>query len=297
MITPETVYSACRFFLDVAALYLWGSSAYLWLLVPASLSGNIWARQYWLRALALGSIVAATIVALPFRSAILSEDWAQAFDFSAMLDVLSDTAIGTAWIWQAAGTAALLLAHVATPMRLRAATMTVAAGFLLAGLAASGHAAMNTGWLRALHRGNDIVHVLAGGAWFGALIPVAFILPLLSDRQAGRDATTALVRFSTAGHVAVGAVLISGVANMFLIIGGFPLDWSVTYQLLLSLKILLVLSMIGLAILHRYVLVPKLSWSHGAVTALRIGTVVEIVLALAVVGLVAWFGMLEPVAM
>ncbi|MDO3436661.1 copper homeostasis membrane protein CopD [Rhizobium sp. CBN3] len=297
MITPETAYIACRFFLDIAALYLWGSSAYLWLLVPASLSGNIWARQYWLQALALGSIVAATIVALPFRSAILSEDWAQAFDFSAMLDVLSDTAIGTAWIWQAAGTAALLLAYIAAPMRLRAATMTVAAGFLLAGLAASGHAAMNTGWLRALHRGNDIVHVLAGGAWFGALIPVAYILPLLSDRQAGRDAATALVRFSTAGHVAVGAVLISGVANMFLIIGSFPLDWSVTYQLLLSLKILLVLSMIGLAILHRYMLVPKLSWSRGAVTALRIGTVVEIVLALAVVGLVAWFGMLEPVAM
>ncbi|MBB4234520.1 copper homeostasis membrane protein CopD [Rhizobium esperanzae] len=297
MITPETAYIACRFFLDIAALYLWGSSAYLWLLVPASLSGNIWTRQYWFRALAVGCIMAATVLALPFRSAILGEDWAQAFDFSAMLDILSGTTIGTAWMWQAAGAALVFLAYIAAPMRLRAATTTIAAGFLLAGLAASGHAAMNTGWLRALHRGNDIVHVLAGGAWFGALIPVALILPLLSDRQAGRDAATALVRFSTAGHVAVGAVLISGIANMFLIIGGLPLDWSVAYQFLLSLKIVLVLSMIGLAILHRYVLVPKLSRSRGAVTALRIGTVIEIVLALAVVGLVAWFGTLEPVAM
>ncbi|WP_183698421.1 copper homeostasis membrane protein CopD [Rhizobium sp. BK049] len=297
MITPETAYIACRFFLDVAALYLWGSSAYLWLLVPASLSGNIWTRQSWPRALAVGCTVAATVLALPFRSAILGEDWAQAFDFSAMLDILSGTTIGTAWMWQAAGAAALLIAYIATPTRLRAAAMTFAAGFLLAGLAASGHAAMNTGWFRALHRGVDIVHVLAGGTWFGALIPVAIILPLLSDHRAGRDATTALVRFSTAGHIAVGMVLISGAGNMFMIIGGFPLDWSVVYQLLLSLKILLVLSMIGLAILHRYVLVPKLSWSHGAVTALRIGTVVEIVLAFAVVGLVAWFGTLEPAAM
>lgn len=297
MITPETAYIACRFFLDIAALYLWGSSAYLWLLVPASLSGNIWTRQYWLRAFAVGCIVAATVLALPFRSAILNEDWAYASDFSAMLDILSGTTIGTAWIWQAAGAAFAFLAYVAAPMRLRAATMTITAGFLLAGLAVSGHAAMNTGWLRALHRGNDIVHILAGGAWFGALIPVALILPLLSDRQAGRVATTALIRFSAAGHVAVSVVLISGIANMLLIIAGFPLDWSVDYQILLSLKILLVLSMIGLAIFNRYVLVPKLSRPHGAVAALRIGTTVEIVLALAVIGLVAWFGTLEPVAM
>ncbi|MDK4734899.1 copper homeostasis membrane protein CopD [Rhizobium sp. CNPSo 3490] len=257
----------------------------------------MWTRQSWPRAFAVGCIVAATVLTLPIRSALLSGDWADAFDFGAMLDVLFGTTIGTAWMWQGAGTAALFLAYVAVPMRLRAASMTIAAGFLLAGLAASGHAAMNTGWLRALHRANDIVHVLAGGAWFGALIPVALILPLLSDHQAGRDATTALVRFSTAGHIAVGMVLISGAGNMFMIIGGFPLDWSVVYQFLLSLKILLVLSMTGLAILHRYVLVLKLSWSHGAVTALRIGTVVEIVLALTVVGLVAWFGTLEPTAM
>lgn len=296
MITPETAYIACRFFLDIAALYLWGSSAYLWLLVPASLSGNIWTRQYRLRALAIGCILFATVLALPFRSAILNGDWAYASDFNAMLDIISGTTIGTAWIWQAAGAAFVFLTYVAAPMRLRAATMTIAAGFLLAGLAASGHAAMNTGWLRALHRGNDIIHVLAGGAWFGALIPVALIFPLLSDRQAGRNATTALIRFSTAGHVAVSVVLISGIANMFLIIGGFPLDWSVDYQLLLSVKILLVLSMIGLAIFNRYVLVPKLSRPHGSVAALRIGTTVEIVLALAIIGLVAWFGTLEPVA-
>nr|OAP95723.1 copper-binding protein [Rhizobium leguminosarum] len=294
--TPETAYIGCRFFFDIAALYLWGSSAYLWLLVSASLSGNIWTRQYWFQAIAIGCTIAATTLALPFRSAILSEDWARASDFNAMLDILSGTTIGTAWMCQAAGTAAIFLAYIAAPLRLRAATMTIAAGFLLTSLAASGHAAMNTGWLGALHRGNDIVHVLAGGAWVGALIPVAFILPRLSDRRTGRDAAKALVRFSTAGHVAVGVVLISGVANMFLIIGGLPLDWSVEYQFLLCLKILLVLSMTGLAIFNRYVLVPKLSGRHGAVAALRIGTVVEIVLALAVVGLVAWFGTLEPVA-
>ncbi|RUM22117.1 copper resistance D family protein [Rhizobium vallis] len=297
MITPEAAYIICRFFFDIAALYLWGSSAYLWLLVPTSLSHDIWARQYRLRAFATGCIVATTVLALPLRSAILGGNWAHAFDFGAMLEVLTGTTIGTAWMLQAAGTAALFLACVAAPMRLRAGAVTIAAGFLLAGLAASGHAAMNTGWLRMLHRGNDIIHVLAGGAWFGALVPVALILPRLSDRRAGRDARRALVRFSTAGHVAVGVVLISGAANMFLIVGGFPIDWSVTYQLLLSLKILLVLSMVGLAICNRYVLVPKLSRSREAVAALRIGTVLEIALALAVVGLVAWFGMLEPVAM
>jgi putative copper resistance protein D len=169
-----------------------------------------------------------------------------------------------------------------------------ASALVLASLAVTGHAAMNAGWLGIVHQANDVVHLLAGGAWIGALLPVLLILRHLKDPQRGRQARTALIRFSTAGHVAVALVILSGVANMLLILGGLPTDWTFIYQRLLAIKIGLVAAMAAIALVNRYVFVPRMSRSAGSPRALACGTVAEIVLALAVVGLVACFGMLEP---
>ncbi len=89
-------------------------------------------------------------------------------------------------------------------------------------------------------------------------------------------------------------VILSGVANSLLIIGGLPLDWSVPYQRLLSLKIALALLMMLIAVFNRYGLVPRMGRSHAAGKALAAGTVGEMVIAIVVVALVAWFGTLEP---
>jgi putative copper resistance protein D len=115
------------------------------------------------------------------------------------------------------------------------------------------------------------------------------ILKTLNDPERRVDATTALMRFSTTGHVAVALVIASGVINTILILGRFPADWSSPYQVMLASKIILVGIMVVLAMVNRYAF---LTW--GAVRALRLGMVAEIGLGLCVVGLVSVFGMLEP---
>jgi putative copper resistance protein D len=291
--TPETANIACRFVFDGAVLFLWGSAAYLWLLVPEGLSGCIWAKLRAVRVAALALAVIATVVLLPVRCAMLGNGWADGLDGDVMISVLTGTSVGTAWAWQAVF-AALLLAVTLLPLRQKVAVTAVVSALLLCGLSLTGHAAMNDGWLRALHRANDMVHVLSGGAWVGALMPVALVLSQLGDSTRGADALTALIRFSTVGHVAVALVILSGVANSLLIIGGLPLDWSVPYQRLLSLKIALALLMMLIAVVNRYGLVPRMGRSHLAGKALAAGTAGEIVIAIGVVALVAWFGTLEP---
>ncbi len=291
--TPETANIACRFVFDGAVLFLWGSAAYLWLLVPEGLSGCIWAKLQAVRVAAVALAVIATLVLLPVRCAMLGNGWADGLDGDVMTSVLTGTSVGTAWAWQAVF-AALLLVVTLLPLRQKIALTAVVSALLLCGLSLTGHAAMNDGWLRVLHRANDMVHVLSGGAWVGALIPVALVLSRLGDSTRGADALRALIRFSTAGHVAVALVILSGVANSLLIIGGLPLDWSVPYQRLLSLKIALALLMMLIAVFNRYGLVPRMGRSHSAGKVLAAGTVGELVIAACVVALVAWFGTLEP---
>jgi len=291
--TPETANIACRFVFDGAVLFLWGSAAYLWLLVPEGLSGCIWAKLRAVRVAAVALAVLATLVLLPVRCAMLGNGWADGLDGDVMISVLTGTSVGTAWVWQAVFSA-LLLVVTLLPLRQKVAATAVVSALLLCGLSLTGHAAMNDGWLRVLHRANDMAHVLSGGAWVGALIPVALVLSRLGDNTAGADALTALIRFSTAGHVAVALVILSGVANSLLIIGGLPLDWSVPYQRLLSLKIALALLMMLIAVFNRYGLVPRMGRSHSAGKVLAAGTVGELVIAACVVALVAWFGTLEP---
>lgn len=291
--TPDTAFILCRFVFDGAALFLWGSAAYLWLLVPEDLSGRIATelRRGHLAAVVLAVI--ATAALLPVRSAMLGNGWADGLDGETIIAVLTGTSIGTAWAWQAVF-AGFLLVVTWMPVRWKMAATAVISGLLLGGLTLTGHAAMNDGWLRVLHRANDMVHVLAGGAWIGALAPVALVLSRFGDHTAGAEALTALIRFSRTGHVAVALVILSGLVNSVLIIGGLPLDWSAPYQQLLALKIGLAAIMVGMAIFNRYGLVPRIGRSHSAAKALAVGTIAEIVVAIGVVALVAWFGTLEP---
>jgi len=291
--TPDTAFILCRFVFDGAALFLWGSAAYLWLLVPKGLSSDIWAKLRVARFAAVALAVFATMALLPVRSAMLGNGWADGLDTDTMKSVLTGTSIGTAWAWQAVF-AVVLLAGTWLPSHRQMPATAIVSGLLLCGLALTGHAAMNDGWLRVLHRANDMVHVLSGGAWIGALAPVALVLCRFRDHTAGADARTALIRFSTAGHVAVALVILSGLANSVLITGGLPLDWSVPYQRLLALKIGLVVIMVLMAVFNRYGLVPRIGRSRAAGNALAAGTIAEIVVAIGVVALVAWFGTLEP---
>ncbi len=292
---PEAALSACRLLHDASAMLLWGASAYLATLVPQSLGREI-GRRLTALAIAAGiASVATTAVALPLEAAIIGEGWADAIDPATIRAVLFETSVGFAWQMQA-GAAVVLALMPAVPSRHRRAATALASALVLIGVTLTGHAVMQSGWAGFAHRINDAVHLLAAGAWLGALVPLLRILGILDVPEFRADAGIALRRFSAAGHVTVALTVATGMINTLLILGHWPTDWSSPYQIMLACKIVLVAMMVGLALVNRYAFVPRIG-RHGvhALAAVRRGTVAEIVLGLGVVGLVAVFGLLEPI--
>ncbi|KPH04843.1 hypothetical protein AOG23_30985 [Rhizobium acidisoli] len=291
---PDAALFVCRFLFDGAGLFLWGAGAYLCTMVPQDLQRQIWAQLAPHRRIAVACVGVSAIVLLPIRSAMIGNGWPDALNPDMLLAIAFDTTVGTAWCCQIVATILLLFTGF-VPGSMNVAATAIVSALLLASLSFTGHAVMNDGWRGVLHQANDVVHLLAGGAWVGALLPVFLILPRLEDSSTRDQARAALSHFSMAGHLAIAGVILSGVTNMLFILDGLPTDWTFEYQRLLTVKIGLVAAMILAAITNRYILVPRIVRHRGS-RALAIGTMAEIVLAIAVIGFVAWSAMLEPAA-
>ncbi len=290
-----TALQLCRFLHDASLMLLWGACAYLSLLVPRALADTVW-RMVAKPFLLIAAIAVLTVLAvLPVTTANIGNGWSDALDAGMIHDVIFKTTVGAAW--QAQALAAIVMAGaLLLPEKRCRYGLTLGAGLGLASLSLTGHASMLEGWLKQVHRANDILHVLAGGGWLGALVPLLPTLRLLGRPECRAEAQLALRRFSNAGHVAVALVIVSGIVNTLLILKRLPTDWSSPYQMLLAVKIALVAIMAVLAIINRYVFVPWIGRNHDrALLALRLGSVAEVVIAIVVIALVAVFGMLEPV--
>ncbi|MCF1461542.1 copper homeostasis membrane protein CopD [Agrobacterium vitis] len=290
--TPEQANILCRLVFDACALFLWGAHGFVWLAVPKKLSAGIaqhLARFYqpalWLLAIAgVGKIVA--------QSAILGDGW-QSITPSLMIDLLEATQSGRAFGLQAGFGLLLLMSYYAFP-RHRGPVMTLLGAPLLMSLSLSGHAVAQGGLIGLLHRANHSLHLLSASLWLGALPPVLFLLNAMQDPRTRTPALTALMRFSTIGHVAVALTLLSGTLNVWLIIG-LSLDIAAPYQQWLALKIAAVAAMVTIAVVNRYVFVPQLHRSPvQAVRAIKIGTLAECALGLIAVALVSAFGTMPP---
>jgi putative copper resistance protein D len=224
---------------------------------------------------------------LPVETAFIGNGWSDALNPDVMGDVLATTTVGQMWIGAAIG-AVLLIASLALPQRI--GLTAIAAAIALASAALTGHAAIEEGALGIAHRANDALHLLAAGAWIGGLVPLAMML----GAPHTEGAIGVLHRFSTAGHWIVALVVATGVANTWLILGGPPTDWSSSYQLLLSLKLLVVAAMIALALANRYALMPRIAATQGTLNAIRRGALIELGLGTVVIALVSVFGIFDP---
>ena len=293
MTSVTAALALCRLGQDAAALMLWGASAYLLALVPRDLGREVAARLRGWAAAASAVAILTTVARLPAEAAAIGAGWADATDAAMLRAVAVGTSAGEAWQVQIIAAAILPVAW-RVPARARLALLAVASALMLAASSLTGHAVMQEGAIGALHRANEVVHVLAAGAWLGALGPVLVVLERLRSAETRRDATLALRRFSRAGHVAVALVLLSGALNVALTIGRWPSDLASPYVVLLDLKIACVAGMVGLALLNRYVFVPRLGRDATAVQALRRGTLAELPLGFAAIALVAMFGLLDP---
>ncbi len=173
-------------------------------------------------------------------------------------------------------------------------TIAILSGLVLASLALVGHAAMQTGVEGAVHRASHALHLLSAGAWIGGLIPFVMCLDAYARGSLRRDAVAAMRRFSFSGHFVVATIVATGIVNVALTSGHAPLPPTTPYRALLAVKIALVAVMIGLAVVNRYVLVPRLKASAGALTALRASSIVNVALGTVVVALVSVFALLDP---
>ena len=285
--------AVCRFFHFMAAMLAFGSSAYLRLYAPRDLRR---ALSPAIRGLSIAASLVALATAclwLSLEAASMADDWSAATDPSAIQTVLTDTAFGRAWILHLGLAAALLVAAVASPPG-SWTSIAVLSGLLLASLGLVGHAAMQSGAVGVLHHANHALHLLAAGAWIGGLIPFVMCVDAYRHDRHGRAAVTAMMRFSFSGHFVVAAIIATGIVNIALTSGYAPLPPSTPYRALLDVKIGLVAVMVALAVVNRYVVVPHLSTSPGALTALRTISLVNVGLGTLVVALVSVFALFDP---
>jgi putative copper resistance protein D len=193
------------------------------------------------------------------QAGVVFDDAAAAIDPDRIGQVLAQTSFGRTWLLRE-GLVALALAagSLGGLPAGRAAYALVATA--LASVALLGHAAGVAGWPGTVQRLALALHLLAAGAWIGAL-------PLLWT-QAGRLPERALVqalqRFSRFGIVLVAIVVVTGAASAWWRIGAFDVLAAGDYGRILAAKVGLVAFMGVAAVLNRNRFTPALESPDAA---------------------------------
>jgi putative copper resistance protein D len=181
---------------------------------------------------------------------------------------------------------------------------TLLAGAYAATLAWTGHALSDAGADRYVHLASDAIHLLAAGAWVGALPGLASVLRRAGDVARPERfalAVSATQRFSALGIISVSALVMTGLINAWYLVGSIPALWGTEYGRLLLWKLLIFAMMVALAAINRLRLTPRLATattivtpSRNALARLRRNTLLELAGGVAVVGIVAALGLAMP---
>jgi putative copper resistance protein D len=211
-----------------------------------------------------------------------------ALDRDLVLSVTEATPLGLALKLRLAALMVLAMAMLARMPLVAPA----GAGLVAIGTAAlTGHAGATEGGMGLLHRGADTVHLAAAACWIGAL------WSFLAGACAGEDDATLeqrLARFAAAGTAIVALLVVTGIANTVLITG-WPIPLFSRWSAVLAAKLGLFAAMLCLAAFNRWRLTPALAAGvPGARTALRRSLAAETGCGVALLGLVALLGTLDP---
>lgn len=165
---------------------------------------------------------------------------------------------------------------------------------LVASIALTGHAGAGATGL--FHLASDVVHLVAAGAWLGALPALAWLLWGGRTEPTQADlAAAATRRFGTLALIAVAALLASGIVNTAILVGWPAEALDTTYGRALAVKIGLFAAILGLAAVNRFRLTPALP-RPGALAALAATALAETALGLGVLLLVGLLGTQPPAA-
>ena len=109
----------------------------------------------------------------------------------------------------------------------------------------------------------DMVHLWAGSAWFGGLVALALVLPVLAGREAVGGQV--LARFSGIAAGLLVALVLTGSLLAWRIVGSWSVLLEATYGRVLLLKIGVALLVVLVAAWNRYSLVPRLQGARKPV--------------------------------
>jgi putative copper resistance protein D len=190
------------------------------------------------------------------QAGVVLDDARSLLDPAQVAQVLTQTSFGhAALVREALVIVAVLAAGLPAafaPTSDRAGYFFLAAA--LATLALLGHAAGVGGGLGSVERSTLALHLLAAGAWLGAL-PVLWVL---ADRQESAELARTLAGFSRYGVGLVALVLTSGALSAWYRVGDIALVFTTPYGRLLVGKIALVACMGAMALVNRNRLTPAL---------------------------------------
>lgn len=220
--------------------------------------------------------------------------------------VLTKTGFGTDWAVRLGFVVLLTISlpiGAARASALRRSAAVGAAAALVGALGFAGHAAAGGGIEGFVHLAADIVHLVAAAAWVGALVPLAVLLHAAgrsADPPAMAVARKATQRFSALGVTSVGALLATGVVNTWVLAGSIAALFDTGYGRLLMVKIALFLVMVGVAVVNRRVLTPRLvqefdpAAAHSALRRLCTNSLIEFAIAMVILIIVGVLGTLPP---
>ncbi|WP_259048291.1 copper homeostasis membrane protein CopD [Klebsiella sp. BIGb0407] len=284
-------YIGLRFVHFTSLMLLFGCTTYSVLLAPGRLREMLVQRLQAVWRLAVDISLMSACLLLCLQAGLMGDGWMDVISPAVWIAVLG-TQFGGVWIWLLAFALASAVVSVVRPRKMQEYLLLLTFLQLIL-LACVGHSTLHTGLTGILHRVNHAVHLLSAAFWVGGLLPLLVCMWLARKIAWSDTAIESMMRFSRYGHLAVAAVIMSGIMNSLLILGwNIPLESN--YFRFLLLKIVLVGVMVILALINRYWLVPK--FNHSALAKQRFIrlTWLEIILSAVVLLLVSLFATQEP---
>ncbi|MEC3948018.1 copper homeostasis membrane protein CopD [Sphingobium sp. HWE2-09] len=276
-----------RFALMIDLALLMGLPLFWWVMGMAGRRGVVVALA--LGGMALSALWLFASVAAMTSVQITSPDWRTA------VILLTMTPIGPVLAVRCGALLMALLFAAADRQRLAMVPAAVAA----ATLAWTGHAGATEDMAGTIHQMADVAHIWAAAGWIGALAVLCHaVLALRPTTVEMRRVAMMLSRFALMGTLIVVTLVVSGAINAVMIVGWaqLPALTGSFYGWLLGAKLALFGVMLGLAGLNRWRLTPMLESGtpQRAIAHLRLSLLVETSAAVAIIGLVAWLGTLDP---
>jgi putative copper resistance protein D len=211
---------------------------------------------------------------------------------------------GLVWMVRFALAAALVLAVILLVL-LRGNTVLVSLAFVIAVLqfasaAWLSHASSTPGPYRSLHLLVHSAHMFSASVWFGGLLPFAILLTPAQHNETEADfylARDVAVCFSTIALAAVCIIILTGIANLTMLLGGNIAEaTNGPFGQVLAIKLVLFITILIFAAINRQLLLPRLSGESTAraITLLRWSVWIEFALAAAIVLVVGQLGITPP---